>query len=276
MSDDEERPDDEPGNEECLIEATDEGDDVWSPFDAEYGDVELGAVPKAKGEDGLPGYSAPVEQSDIPALNPRTLVCMGIYSEFVLRDQWGEIVVRFPREKVQRSAHGIFRVDANDAMVAFRTYIDDAVIKMASQEAPDRKTMLGQLVEKCRVSCCGPLGFGSPVQDDKWVEVEPIRPPCIHYARQATQAAFNPANREYPRLCSARRTTEGAMMGVGNLGLWACDMRCPRDAETERVLDNFDVDKEEQGKNRTYLSIFDMKPQQGGAGGILGGNGGEV
>lgn len=89
------------------------------------------------------------------------------------------------------------------------------------------------------------------------VDVEPIRPPCRHYVRQLGQAGDNPELKMIYRLCSARRTTEGAFMSVRDTGIWACSMREPRDLESEkRHLDLFDERKIREGAQRTASSIF--------------------
>lgn len=92
--------------------------------------------------------------------------------------------------------------------------------------------------------------------DRKGILVEPIRPPCQHYVRQMTQLPENPENRLILRLCSARRTTEGAFMSVSNMAMWACSMRSPRDLNSEQLLDDFDTKKVEEGRTRVYDSIF--------------------
>jgi hypothetical protein len=74
---------------------------------------------------------------------------------------------------------------------------------------------------------------------------------------------LNAEHRMFPRLCSARRTTEGTFMTVRDSGMWACTMREPRDIASEKTLADFDVFKVEQGKNRQYLPMF------GGGAGIF-------
>jgi hypothetical protein len=90
----------------------------------------------------------------------------------------------------------------------------------------------------------------------EWIEVEPIRPPCRHYIRQKSHADFDPQFKAIFRLCAARRTTEGAFMSVRDRGIWACDMREPRDLETEKQLDEFDEQKMREGTQREYVPMF--------------------
>ena len=89
--------------------------------------------------------------------------------------------------------------------------------------------------------------------------VTPLRPRCEHYVRQMTQFDHNADAKAHLRLCAARRTTEGTFMTLRDSAMWACSMREPRDLITEEsLLDKFDRDKIEAGRNRQHFSIFDM------------------
>jgi hypothetical protein len=87
--------------------------------------------------------------------------------------------------------------------------------------------------------------------------VEPIRPPCKHYARQLTQFSANPENQKMLRLCTARRDTAGAFMAVDDLAMWACDLREPRHVQSESLMTAFDDKKIKQGKERELLPMFE-------------------
>lgn len=88
------------------------------------------------------------------------------------------------------------------------------------------------------------------------IPVYPIRRPCDHYVRQIVQLEHNPEHRLHLRLCSARRTTEGAFMSIRDTAVWACSMRRPRDIKTEQMMDDFDKKKAEEGERRVSRSIF--------------------
>jgi hypothetical protein len=90
-------------------------------------------------------------------------------------------------------------------------------------------------------------------------KVEPIRPPCKHYVRQMVSFEFNADHDSIKRLCSARRTTEGAFMTVKDTKVSACDMREPRHVDSEKLLDEFDEKKVKQGQDRTFSSIFNTE-----------------
>ncbi len=252
MSNDDDVTTDEVEHEACVVEHEDpEGtDETWSPFDAEYEDVQLPVCQKVMGTDGLPHVHAPVQDgSDIPELSETTLVCMGIYTSFVIRDEWRDVVVTFTPEQVDRAPNGKWRTRVSTVRWA----------------VPHDHPLLHGI-------------WGLP--DQAWVEVEPIRPPCVHYIRQKSHFEHNPAYKDQYRLCALRRTTEGAMMSVKDRGMWACDGRTPRDPVSEETLDAFDRMKAEQGKKRVFLNIFNLDAAQlekdqtdatGTGDGVLGG-----
>lgn len=102
-----------------------------------------------------------------------------------------------------------------------------------------------------------PSGTWLATHNTEEIEVEPIRPACKYYARQLGQGGDNPEIKVTYRLCSARRTTEGAFMSVRDTGMWACSLREPRDlASEEKHLDLFDQNKIKEGTIRVANSIF--------------------
>lgn len=204
-------PKNEAQPEETLVPATgglsQDEEEEFTPFDELNAEFQPSQIKKVLADDGLPTQVAPeAGRSDIPPLSTETLVCMGDFSEFVLRNSDGEITERFKPEEVEQKHDGTW------------------VIK-------------------------------SHHPHSRWT-VEPIRPPCRHYVRQMTQLPENPERQLILRLCSARRTVEGAFMSVSNLAMWACTMREPRHLESEKQLDDFDTKKVEEGRNRQYDSIF--------------------
>jgi hypothetical protein len=84
--------------------------------------------------------------------------------------------------------------------------------------------------------------FGIPfvMDDGKRVFVRPKRERCRHYRRQVLSFKGTPGKQKVYRLCMARRSNGGAFMTVGDEGIWGCDLRDPRDPETERIQDEKD------------------------------------
>jgi hypothetical protein len=91
-------------------------------------------------------------------------------------------------------------------------------------------------------------------------DVEPIRRRCEFYARQAFPYQYNPEATQFSRLCSARRTMEGTWVSLSNSGMFACDIRRPRDLASEKLLDDFDQKKIKEGANRVALPMFKPRP----------------
>jgi hypothetical protein len=235
-------------HDECVIDPTDEGETQWNPFDEFHEEVDLGIVPKVMAKDGMPTNFAPYDddKSDIPPLSPETCVCMGVFTEFVVRDEWGNVIAKVPGDVVERTPSGRFRVKRG----RFIQYNPD----------PRPKGVIRSWLEK---------HFSG-----EWVEVEPIRPICKHYVRQLSPYYLNPKHKKAFRLCAARRTTEGTFMDLSDMGMFACDMRDPPHLESKHQLDAFDERKMREGRERKYLPMFagfEPKDENPGPGGIFNG-----
>lgn len=169
-------------------------------------------------QDGLPRVTTTMsmEDSKAPPLDPETLVCMGDESVFVIRDVWGEIMVR---------------VDGSQAR---RLFMDDG---MAQWVAP--------LTEEQRAQALTPpsLMGGSC----HWYAVEPLRPQCAHYRRVMTdfeQTEFKAVE----RVCTAQKDESGQFQALRDQRVYACEHRHPRDFVSEERLRKFDADSMAQAK----------------------------
>lgn len=232
MSDDEVGPVHGVRSEETLVPATDsgEGETEFHPFDEIKDAFQLERPVMVIGLDGIPSEADRTTESDIPALSTKSLVCMGDFSSFVLRRySTRDIIATVPTEKVERGPSG-----------AWRTRISNLTFVSESAAAGYDETFY--------------LRWRA-LEGEDWQEVEPIRPPCQDYVRQEAPFQHNGAHSAFLRLCSARRTTEGAFMSVADSGMFACSMRSPRDLESERRLDDFDQKKIAQGRERVFLPI---------------------
>lgn len=208
---------------ECVVPNDGSGDADWSPFDELQDDFNPGPTVYATGADGLPAPVHATARSDIPVLSPQTLVCMGDFSQFVIRDELGRVDTRFSREQVYRLPNGRYYVPVENEHLLPPTLITEKVDEDDHQE---------------------------------WVEVQPLRPPCRHYVRQQAQFELNAEHMVQYRVCAARRTTEGAMMTVRDLAVFACDMREPFDIDTAGRMDEFDEKKMAEGRRRAHLPMF--------------------
>lgn len=212
---------------EGVLHPSPDADNDFNPFSEYHDAVQFGPLQQVQGPDGVFSTHVPEEQTrrDIPPLSKETLICMGDFSEFVIRDPKGRIRIRVKVEDVIKAPNGSY-------------FIPKSL-------AENEKYLAEQL---------------DLVADEDWYEdapLEPLRPPCKHYIRQAVQFEHNPEHKSVARLCAARRTTEGTMASVRDMAIWACDMRVPRDLESEKKhLDVFDEMKEAQGRENAAFSMF--------------------
>jgi hypothetical protein len=260
---DEERERDSAPPDEVVVEAEDDGAEDWNPFDEVQDDFKPRPIIKITAADGMPTNFAPVVESDIPELSPQTLVCMGMFDSFVLRGQFGDVLASFQPSEVERSPYGHWRVPMplacerlKLAMNRLREFVEKHCEQHHDGECvpqDDTVFMRGMLQS---------LGYNvSPL----WVEVEPVRRPCRHYARQLTQFELNAQAKVMLRVCSARRTSEGAFMTLRDRAMWGCDMRNPPVPEAWKPLDQLDEEKMAQGRSRELLPIFSTDNIFGGA-----------
>lgn len=248
--------------EECLApaESGDEVDDEFSPFDEVADGFANEPLQKVIGPDGLPTPVDPGQRSDIPPLSLKSLVCMGDFSKFVLRGAFAEVIAVFSPEEVERAPCGSWR--AKRAFVLDKAALEVKRMRAYLQERKDEPQVAELLAQTDEDMFFHALEHWAVARGTRyvvnrdWIEVEPIRPPCRHYVRQISQFEYNPENDVVIRLCSARRTTEGAFMSVRDRKIAACDMRAPRDLESEKIIDDFDARKIKQGMEREYFSIF--------------------
>lgn len=254
MSDDEESRD-EARPDAAQVDQPEPSEDAeteFEPFDEIDEEFRPGPDVHVMGVDGLPVTVDKTQASDIPRLSTKTLVCMGDFSKFVVRDQWGMVKFIVDASTVQRMPNGAWTVSGAALLELFRdSLIEFRKSKDISTDGPYGSSDEVVLERFLHWS----YGDNFPIEDGM-VVVEPLRPPCRHYVRQRTSFALNAQHQSQLRLCSARRTTEGTFMTVRDTGIWACDMREPFDLETVAELDAFDKMKIEQGKHVEHLPMF--------------------
>jgi hypothetical protein len=186
--------DDRPGAPRHMVEAPSIQDELYQAF------PEGPAIHGFDPQDGLPRPmpANSIKDAEAPDLDPERFVCMGDYSTFVLRDEWGVIEQTFTPAQVRRTPIGAYRVPVKG------------------------RTMLG-------------------FPTTEWLEVEPVRPQCHHYARQLTPFPDDPEYSNAVRLCTARRTDEGEFLSLGNTQVLACELREPPYGNEQEKIDVFDA-----------------------------------
>jgi hypothetical protein len=198
----------------------------FDPFGEDTGGFEARPFTHVIGSDGGPVPVDETTQSDIPRLGREALICMGDFTTFVFRDAWGTVLQEFQPSEVEQAPNGYWRVAADK--------------------------LSPKLLDEIR------LEWPRAVS---WVRVQPIVPSCEHYARQIAQGgAFNLPQGEPIRMCTARRNPAGAFVDLSDKGVWACDLRSPRDLTSERKLDAFDTRKISEGKSRIYIPLIGAGP----------------
>jgi hypothetical protein len=157
--------------------------------------------------DGLPRPIATTAQEDayVPALAADTFVCMADRRHYVVRYPDGRTTVVLPFDSVREVARATFLPTA----------------EWAAENAEHVPEVMQALAEGAKI--------------------EPIRPACAHYVRQMIDFPDNPRHRLVARFCTAQRTDTGEYISLRDAQMFSCELRSPRDTETERVLDAFDA-----------------------------------
>ena len=104
--------------------------------------------------------------------------------------------------------------------------------------------------------------------------VYPLRYACKHYLRQLTDFEGDPERKFLARFCTALRDSNGEYQSLRDTIVYACELRDPRDATSARMLDDFDTQLVQLGRERTAPEHeFDVDAELAGnpAGGIFSG-----
>lgn len=232
------------------------------------------------GADGMPETVTGDDPGHVPPLRRETFCCMADTRSFCLRGLWGEVIASFEPHEVERAPGGAYRVkmalalerasfaikrrlqeheaDMRDhaALYADRTYAAEAALADILRAA-DQRVGHGNDIFRLKAQ---------RIATPEFLEVDPIRPQCQYLGRQLMQAKDLPRGtgglKGQIRLavCTARRTLTGAFMSVRDTEVFGCDLRSPRDPETEALIDEFDEKKLEQSAKREYTKMF-LEPQ---------------
>ena len=164
-------------------------------------------------QDGMPRISSAVsmEDSKAPPLEPETFVCMGDESAFVIKDSWGEPLIKLVPGRVRRF-----------------TFQDGSLGWVAALSEDECS-------QAHRPTCV----MGGRVF---WYAVEPLRSQCEHYRRLMIDFEGNHQSeiRQVERSCTAQMTETGEFASLTNTRVHACEHREPRDFVSEERLRKFD------------------------------------
>lgn len=180
-------------------------------------------------DQGLPTAKPDESGAYCPPLTEKEFVCIADESEFVKRGPRGVIDARWKPDQVERQPDGTW------------------LALTPPYEQSDR-------YEAC---------FGSVTEGHLERTVEPLRPQCAHYLEQLDPPGPGETMLRYGwkrRYCTFRRTVAGAFLELSHGAIRGCSARTPRDAESDALMRQMDVEKIEQGKNRTLLPLFPEWP----------------
>jgi hypothetical protein len=181
---------------------------------------------------GADGLATPQLHNHLPLAPPlslETFVCLGDESEFVLRSpRWGDVVGRFTPEVVETSPSG-------EHYVSIERAIESGAPWLSVLRATDPLTLR--------------------------VRVEPIRPQCSFLAQQMADFGDESSHQILERLCTARRDDHSFFMGLRDTRVYACELREPRDRQSEervRIMNNTKIILGKERLSETGEKPFDV------------------
>lgn len=186
----------------------------------------------------------PLEDALAPPFTVENQVCIEDRSAFVIRDEWGDELVRFRPSEVEATSGGRFRVSARQVQAVMPS---EPSFRLSSP-------LGGGKVQRWLES------HGHPGVSNGYVEVEPVRPQCKHLVLQLEPAPPSQASVVKQgwlhRYCAARRSMTGAFMGLSDEAIKACSLREPYDVESGRLLRKFDDTLLEKSRTREFYPMF--------------------
>jgi len=234
-------------------------DALYEPFKNEP--TPIGVDPA----DGLPRpiVSQAWEDAQAPELDPHRFVCMADCSAFVIRDEWGDPIVRLDPSEVERAPDGRWRIKSETLAPKLQERIEAARTRRRQRRrsgatGPRREFPGGpQLSEPSDSELCELIVGGH----DGYCLVEPLRPQCHHYARQLVPFPEEKTRTLALRLCTARRTDEGEFLDVGNAQILACELRSPVYGNEVAQIDAFDartIEHQQKSRANEVADDFDL------------------
>lgn len=213
-------------------------------------------------EDGLPRPipAISMEDSMAPPLTVGRLVCMADTSEYVVRDEYGNVKASYKPEQVTRSVSGSYWAEVKGApfwVHALVLLLTSALLIAAIVELLDYWWVVGVTLAGTGVILFLQTWLSRRVMH---IKVEPKRPQCRHYVRQLIPWHEDKEHNTCQRYCSALKNETGEILSISNQEVLACEIRRPRHLETETLIDDFDAKIISKGQERTdNLDEFDIE-----------------
>lgn len=188
----------------------------------------------APAADGLPSPVGISIEGAVP-LSTGTLVCLEDRSSFVLRARFsGAVLARFEPSEVAQLPNG-----------GYRTALSLALPRLAASRSVEALALLASLGRDALLSG-GHVG------------VEPVRPRCRHFGRQMVDFPEEQKHQIVERMCMRRSTSDGIPVSLMDSAMYACDLRSPRDLESERRVDAADDRIIAKGEERRAAGTFNV------------------
>lgn len=190
-------------------------------------------------DDGLPRPDDARGQLVAPPLSVETFVCMEDDSEFV-------------------------EVFVDDGLPRPATDTFAAVSKWSDDGKPAMPRIFKEAVERYGVLCAAQDGQPLLTIGKQLIAVRPKRPQCKHLVTRINvdTSIDNQGKPATPvmRFCSAFKTVGGAYFSLMDENIIACTHRDPPDPATQALVRQKEREKVAQGKERTHLPMFNLRP----------------
>lgn len=225
--------DDEKGSEHPEIEYG-KGLTGAKVSDTFYERFDASPMAWAPAEDGLPSPIGISIEGAVP-LSTGTLVCLEDRKQFVLRARFsGAVLASFEPHEVAQLPNG-----------GYRAALSLALPRLAASRSVEALGLVSRLSRDALLS-------------GGYVGVEPVRPRCQHFGRQMVDFPEEQGHQIVERMCMRRSTSDGIPVSLMDSAMYACDLRSPRDLESERRVDAADERIIASGEERRAAGTFNV------------------
>lgn len=211
-------------------------------------------------DDGLPRVipAISMEDSMAPPLTVARLVCMADTSEYVVRDEYGNVKASYKPEQVTRSVSGTYWAEVRGVSTWVQIWVT-VVLMGGSVALGTSLEPWWWLVFVAAMALNGTILWWLS-RRVMHIKVDPKRPQCRHYVRQLIPWHEDKEHNTCQRYCSALKNETGEILSISNQEVLACEIRRPRHLETETLIDDFDAKIISKGQERTdNLDEFDIE-----------------
>lgn len=176
-----------------------------------------------------PAVASSMTDTTAPPLSPETLICMGDESVFVIRDRWGDVIVRLAPDLVRQEC----------------AYPRPWLVAVAVLSDDDKSALIRKgILPSAEVG----VAADNEIEMPDFLQAEPLRAQCTYYRRVMTDFEGSAEHQQVERVCAAQRTEAGEFTSLSDTRVYACEHRLPRDFVSEERLRRFDEARIQEGK----------------------------